>query len=113
VQLQQVMMNLISNSIDAMKDVADARALSSSRGAPENEQLNGVRQPIPALGLPPQQAGQISTRSSPTKVHGTVWISISRSSLRSHSGRLCAYRQLAARAQVFHSFYPPKVEAHE
>ncbi len=55
VQLQQVMMNLITNSIDAMKDVDGPRELAIKSQRAENEQLM-VCVSDTGAGLPPQQA---------------------------------------------------------
>jgi len=107
VQLQQVMMNLISNSIDAMKDVGGTRELVIESRRAENEQLM-VSVSDTGVGLPPQQAGQIFDAFFTTKVHGTgMGLSISRSIIESHSGRLCAIDN-SPPAQVSTSFYPPK-----
>jgi len=68
VQLLQVMMNLIMNSIDAMKDVDDTRELVIKSQNSENEHLL-VSVGDTGVGLPPQQADQISMPSllpSPT-----------------------------------------------
>src|ERR1700704_4501075 len=89
VQLQQVMMNLISNSIDAMKDVDGTRELAIKSRRAENDQLM-VSVSDTGVGLPPQQADQIFDAFFTTKVHGTgMGLSISRSIVESHSGRLC------------------------
>ena len=90
VQLQQVMMNLINNSIDAMKDLHGSRelAIKSERG--DNEQLM-VSVSDTGVGLPVQQADQIFNAFFTTKFHGTgMGLSISRSIVESHSGRLWA-----------------------
>jgi NO-binding membrane sensor protein with MHYT domain len=112
VQLQQVMMNLISNSIDAMKDVGGTRELAIESRRAENEQLM-VSVSDTGVGLPPQQAGQIFDAFFTTKVHGTgMGLSISRSIVESHSGRLCAVDN-SPRGASFHLFLPTKVEAHQ
>jgi len=88
VQLQQVMMNLMINGIDAMKDVEGARklAIKSQRG--ENEQIL-VSVSDTGVGLPAQQADQIFKAFFTTKPHGTgMGLSISRSIVESHDGRL-------------------------
>src|ERR1700687_4527437 len=90
VQLQQVMMNLISNSIDAMKDVDGTRELAIKSRRAENEQLI-VSVSDTGVGLPPQQANQIFDAFFTTKVDGTgMGLSISRSIVASHDGRLWA-----------------------
>jgi NO-binding membrane sensor protein with MHYT domain len=112
VQLQQVMMNLITNSIDAMKDVDGPRelAIKSQRG--EHEQVM-VCVSDTGAGLPPQQADQIFSAFFTTKPHGTgMGLSISRSIVESHSGRLWAADN-SSRGASFHIILPTKVEAHE
>jgi NO-binding membrane sensor protein with MHYT domain len=112
VQLQQVMMNLISNSIDAMKDVGGTRELAIESRRAENEQLM-LSVSDTGVGLPPQQAGQIFDAFFTTKVHGTgMGLSISRSIVEAHNGRLCALDN-PPRGASFHLFLPAKVEAHE
>ena len=89
VQLQQVMMNLITNSIDAMKDVEGARELGIKSRA-ENGQLT-VCVSDTGVGLPLQHADQIFYAFFTTKPHGTgMGLSISRSIVESHNGRLWA-----------------------
>jgi NO-binding membrane sensor protein with MHYT domain len=112
VQLQQVMMNLISNSIDAMKDVDGTRELAIESRRAENEQLM-VSVSDTGVGLPVQQADQIFDAFFTTKVHGTgMGLSISRSIVESHSGRLWAADNSPCGAS-FHLFLPTKVQAHE
>ncbi len=90
VQLQQVMMNLIVNSIEAMKDVDGTRELVIRSQRAENEQiLVSVSDTGP--GLPPQLAEQIFDPFFTTKPHGTgMGLRISRSIIESHGGRLWA-----------------------
>src|SRR5712671_2561591 len=90
VQLQQVMMNLISNSIDAMKDLDGLRELAIKSQRAENQQLM-VSISDTGVGLPPQLADQIFNAFYTTKFHGTgMGLSISRSIDESHRGRLWA-----------------------
>ncbi len=112
VQLQQVMMNLISNSIDAMKDVDGRRELAIKSRRAENEQLM-VSVSDTGVGLPPQQADKIFNAFFTTKVHGTgMGLSISRSIIESHGGRLRAAGNSPCGAS-FHLFLPTKVEANQ
>jgi len=107
VQLQQVIMNLISNSIDAMNDVDGTRELAIKSRRAENEQLM-VSVSDTGVGLPPQQANQIFDAFFTTKVHGTgLGLSISRSIVASHNGRLWATDN-SPRGASFTSFYPPE-----
>jgi NO-binding membrane sensor protein with MHYT domain len=107
VQLQQVMMNLISNSIDAMKDLDGSRELAIKSQRAENEQLM-VSVSDTGVGLPLQQADQIFNAFFTTKFHGTgMGLSISRSIVESHSGRLWAADN-SPRGASFHLILPPK-----
>jgi signal transduction histidine kinase len=90
VQLQQVMMNLIVNSIDAMKDLDGTRELVITSQRAEREHLL-VSVADTGVGLPAQHAHQIFDAFFTTKAHGTgMGLSISRSILESHGGRLWA-----------------------
>src|SRR6267142_6878196 len=112
VQLQQVIMNLISNSIDAMKDVDRTRELAIKSRRAENEQLM-VSVSDTGVGLPPQQANLIFDAFFTTKVHGTgMGLSISRSIVASHNGRLWAAHN-SPRGASFHLILPARVEALE
>jgi C4-dicarboxylate-specific signal transduction histidine kinase len=112
VQLQQVMMNLISNGIDAMKDLDGTRELAIKSQRAEDEQLM-VSVSDTGVGLPPQQADQIFNAFFTTKFHGTgMGLSISRSIVESHSGRLWAADN-SPRGASFHLVLPTKVAAHE
>jgi NO-binding membrane sensor protein with MHYT domain/two-component sensor histidine kinase len=112
VQLQQVMMNLISNSVDAMNNVNGTRELAIKSRRAENEQLM-VSVSDTGVGLPPQQANQIFDAFFTTKVHGTgLGLSISRSIVASHNGRLWATDN-SPRGASFHLVLPTRVEQHE
>jgi C4-dicarboxylate-specific signal transduction histidine kinase len=90
VQLQQVLMNLMINGIDAMKNVDGVRELAITSQRAENEQLLVSVSDI-GVGLPPQQADQIFDAFFTTKAHGTgMGLPISRSIVESHGGRLWA-----------------------
>jgi PAS domain S-box-containing protein len=101
VQLQQVLMNLIMNSIDAMKDVKGPRdlAITSQRG--DNGQLL-VSVSDTGVGLPLQQTDQIFNAFFTTKEHGIgMGLSISRSIVESHGGRLWADDHTSRGASFF------------
>jgi PAS domain S-box-containing protein len=90
VQLQQVLMNLMINGIEAMKDREGTRELDIRSQRLQNEEIvvsvsdNGV-------GLPPQHTEQIFNAFFTTKPHGTgMGLRISRSIIESHGGRLWA-----------------------
>ncbi len=112
VQLQQVLMNLMINGIEAMKDVDRARelAIKSQRG--ETEQVL-VSVSDTGAGLPVQQSDQIFNAFFTTKPHGTgMGLSISRSIVESHGGRLWAAEN-SPRGASFQFTLPLKTEAHE
>jgi C4-dicarboxylate-specific signal transduction histidine kinase len=104
VQLQQVMMNLIINGIDAMKDGAGERALTITTGLQPNGHLL-VSISDTGVGLP-EQHDQIFRPFFTTKSHGIgMGLSISRSIVESHSGRLWASNG-APRGATFHVALP-------
>jgi len=112
VQLQQVMMNLIMNSIDAMKGVEGRRELIINSQRTENDQLM-VSVGDTGVGLPAQQADRIFDAFFSTKAHGTgMGLRISRSIVESHGGRLWAADNSPCGAS-FNLTLPTKVEAHE
>jgi NO-binding membrane sensor protein with MHYT domain len=107
VQLQQVVMNLITNSIDAMKDVDGARALTIKSQSAEPGQLT-VCVSDTGVGLPAEHADQIFRAFFTTKAHGTgMGLSISRSIVESHNGRLWAADN-GSRGASFHFILPTK-----
>jgi PAS domain S-box-containing protein len=90
VQLQQVLMNLMINSIDAMKNVEGTRQLTLNSELSDDSQLL-VSVHDTGSGLPIDQADQIFTAFFTTKSSGTgMGLSISRSIVESHGGRLWA-----------------------
>ncbi len=112
VQLQQVLMNLMINAIDAMKDGDGTRELAVKSQRAENEQLM-VSISDTGVGLPPQQADQIFNAFFTTKPHGTgMGLRISRSIIESHGGRLWAADN-SPRGASFHLTLPVEAEAHE
>jgi PAS domain S-box-containing protein len=90
VQVQQVMMNLIMNGIDATKDVDPLRELSiRSQNAEDRQRMISVSDT--GVGLPPQQANHIFDAFFTTKAHGIgLGLQISRTIVESHGGRLWA-----------------------
>jgi PAS domain S-box-containing protein len=112
VQLQQVLMNLMMNGIDAMKEVDGTRELAISSQQPEKEQVV-VSVADTGVGLPPHQAEQIFNAFFTTKPHGTgMGLRISRSILESHGGRLWAADN-PPRGATFYFTLPTKIEADE
>jgi PAS domain S-box-containing protein len=112
VQLQQVLMNLMLNSIEAMKDADGTRELTIKSERAENEHIQ-VSVSDTGVGLPQEQADQIFNAFFTTKAQGTgMGLSISRSIVESHGGRLWAAAN-SGRGATFHLTLPTKVEAHD
>jgi signal transduction histidine kinase len=83
-------MNLIVNSIEAMKDVDGTRELVIKLERAENEQILASFTDT-GIGLSPQLAEKIFEPFFTTKPHGTgMGLRISRSIIESHGGRLWA-----------------------
>jgi PAS domain S-box-containing protein len=90
VQLQQVAMNLLVNSIEAMKDVDGKREMAIQSQRAENEHIL-VTVSDTGIGFPPKLAEQIFDPFFTTKSHGTgMGLRISRSIIEAHGGRLWA-----------------------
>ena len=112
VQLQQVLMNLMVNSIDAMKEANSARELAVKSQRTEQEEVL-VSVSDTGVGLPPQEAGQIFNAFFTTKPHGTgMGLRISRSIVESHGGRLWAAGN-SSRGASFSFTLPAKAEERE
>jgi PAS domain S-box-containing protein len=90
VQLQQVLMNLMLNGIEAMQDAKTAGQLTiRSLMAEPGHLLISVTDT--GVGVSPEQADQIFNAFFSTKAQGTgMGLSISRSIVESHGGRLWA-----------------------
>jgi len=112
VQLQQVLMNLMINAVDAMKGVDARRELTINSKRTENEELV-VSVSDTGVGLPAQQSDQIFNAFFTTKSHGTgMGLRISRSIVESHGGRLWATDN-PPRGASFHLTLSTNSETHE
>jgi signal transduction histidine kinase len=90
VQLQQVVLNLILNAVEAMSSVEGTRTLSIST---EEEQTGGVRVVVSdsGPGIDPAHLKQIFNPFYTTKTSGIgIGLSICRSIVDAHEGRLWA-----------------------
>jgi PAS domain S-box-containing protein len=88
VQLQQVLMNLMLNGIEAMRDTAGELTIKSELG--EDRQVL-VSVSDTGMGLPAEKADQIFDAFFTTKTQGSgMGLAISRSIVESHGGRLWA-----------------------
>jgi PAS domain S-box-containing protein len=112
IQLQQVLMNLMINGIEATKDLSKRGELSIK------SQEDGNRQVIVSVhdngaGLPPEQVEQIFNAFFTTKPQGTgLGLAISRSIVESHGGRLWATCDNRSGA-TFYFTLPIEATAHQ
>jgi C4-dicarboxylate-specific signal transduction histidine kinase len=112
VQLQQVLLNLMTNGIDAMKEVGGTRELMITSQPAGHEHLM-VSVSDTGVGLPVQQTDQIFDPFFTTKPDGTgMGLRISRSIVESHGGRLWATDK-SPRGANFCFTIPNKAEADE
>ena len=104
VQLQQVLMNLVINGIDATKGVDGVREITITSQRNDNDELT-VSVSDTGTGLPPE-ANQIFEAFFTTKAHGTgMGLAISRSIIETHGGRLSASSN-AGRGAIFRFTLP-------
>ena len=112
IQLQQVLMNLMINGIEAMKDLGSSGALSI------RSQEDGNRHVMVSVhdngtGLPPERVDQIFNAFFTTKPQGTgLGLAISRSIVESYGGRLWATCDNRPGA-TFHFTLPIEATAHQ
>jgi C4-dicarboxylate-specific signal transduction histidine kinase len=105
VQLQQVLMNLMVNGLDAMKEIDGTRELLIRSGRTEEGQLQ-ISVSDTGVGLHPQHANQIFNSFYTTKPHGTgLGLRISRSIIEAHCGRLWAAEK-TPRGAIFYFTLP-------
>src|ERR1700687_644438 len=111
VQLQQVLMNLMINGIEAMKEADGERELTIKSKRAETDQVL-VSVSDTGAGLPLPHADQIFKAFFTTKVQGTgMGLSISRTIVESHGGRLWAVGN-SPRGASFYFTLSSKSEAH-
>jgi PAS domain S-box-containing protein len=108
VQLQQVMMNLIVNGIEAMKDVGGTREVILKSQRAEDEQIL-VSVSDTGIGFAPEIAEQLFAPFFTTKPGGTgMGLRICRSIVESHGGRLWAVGS-PGRGATFHFSLPAAI----
>ncbi len=89
VQVQQVMLNLIRNAIDAMNECGTAQREITIRAAREGDRSVEISVEDHGPGISPEVADNLGNPFFTTKPTGTgLGIAISRSILRAHGGRL-------------------------
>lgn len=104
VQVQQVLMNLMLNGIEAMKDMSPAGELTICSRREDGHVAISVSDT--GIGLPPERADNIFDAFFTTKSQGTgMGLTISRSIIESHGGRLWATSN-SARGASFHFTLP-------
>jgi signal transduction histidine kinase/ligand-binding sensor domain-containing protein len=109
VQLQQVLMNLMLNGIEAMKDTGGELTIKSERTA-DGHLLISVGDT--GVGLTPEQADKVFDPFFTTKPQGSgMGLSVSRSIVESHGGRLWATAN-AGPGATFHFTLPEQIGAH-
>jgi len=110
VQLQQVVMNLMLNAIDAMKETGGELTIKS-RLNPDGWLLVSISDT--GVGLPEERREEIFDPFHSTKPQGTgMGLTITRSIVESYGGRVWATNNQGAGA-TFHLTLPGEVEAHE
>jgi signal transduction histidine kinase len=103
VQLQQVLMNLMLNGIEAMKETGGVLTVKTGRG--EGGQVL-ISVSDTGVGLPTDKGDQIFSAFFTTKSQGSgMGLAISRSILESHGGRLWATAN-DGRGATFHFTLP-------
>jgi PAS domain S-box-containing protein len=103
VQLQQVLMNLMLNGIEAMKETGGVLTVKTGRGE-DGQVLISVSDT--GVGLPTDKGDQIFSAFFTTKTQGSgMGLAISRSILESHGGRLWATAN-DGRGAIFHFTLP-------
>ena len=106
IQLQQVLMNLMLNGIEAMKDTGGVLTIKSQ--VDDGRVLISVTDQ--GVGLPADKVDQIFNAFFTTKTHGTgMGLAISRSIVESYGGRLWATAN-DGRGATFHFMLPIGVE---
>ena len=110
VQVQQVLMNLMLNGIEAMKDIGSGGELTIKSEKGDNGQiLVSVRDA--GVGLRPEHAEQIFNAFFTTKPQGTgMGLAVSRSIIEWHGGRLWATSN-AGPGATFQFTLPNEAEA--
>jgi signal transduction histidine kinase len=108
IQVQQVLMNLMLNGIEAVKDAKGELTVTSERT--ENGQLL-ISVSDSGIGIPTEEMGRIFEAFFTTKAQGTgMGLSISRRIVEAHGGSLWACAN-AGRGATFHFTLPTDVAA--
>jgi PAS domain S-box-containing protein len=107
VQLQQVLLNLTLNSIDAMSAVDDRPRRLTIRSLAGDHGMIAAEVADTGVGIPPERADQIFEPFNSTKPSGLgMGLSVSRAIIHAHGGRLWATQNGGPGATV-HFTLPP------
>lgn len=99
VQLQQLLLNLVINALDAMNAITDRPRIVRIRTAPSGPKSILVGVEDSGVGLEPEQMTRLFDAFYTTKPEGLgMGLSISRSIVEAHGGRLWAVRNQGAGA---------------
>ena len=91
IQLQQVILNLLRNAVDAMRTIEDRPRELHIRTEPDEENLVRLSVKDSGVGFAPQEAAKLFDAFYTTKTTGMgIGLSISRSIIEAHQGRLWA-----------------------
>src|SRR5882757_5728600 len=91
VQLQQVLLNLIVNAIDAMSEIDERRRELTIVSAADGPQAVAIEVRDSGMGLDPEHAANLFEPFYTTKAEGLgIGLSVSRSIVEAHGGRLSA-----------------------
>ena len=109
VQLQQVLMNLMLNGIEAMQETTGELSIKSSLA---DDRLVLISVTDAGVGLPSDKTDQIFDAFITTKPQGTgLGLAITRSIIESHGGRVWATAN-SGRGTTFHFTLPQQKAAH-
>jgi signal transduction histidine kinase len=111
VQLQQVLVNLMRNGVEAMKSTRGGRLMVKSEQDDGGDVLISISDT--GSGMGPQQAERIFDAFFTTKPEGTgMGLTISRSIIESHSGQIWVAPN-SGRGTTFHFTLPRENEVTE
>ena len=106
VHLQQVLLNLILNAMDAVEDVPAARRKVTVRAQRHSEGEIEVAVEDSGLGITPERLGRLFEPFFITKANGMgIGLSISRTIIEAHGGRIWAEND-AVVGTTFHFSLP-------